>query len=113
MNYIKVISRKVPKSSIMRSDFIDFSNRLTSAAYNQTGYIKSCSYWDVRNSLSTAYDNNFQLYTLSDWETIDDWENWLKSENRKNAHNISGNPVKEVEHIILYKKLPFNDTFLL
>ena len=112
MNYIKVISRKLPKASVSRGDFIDFSNRLTSAAHNQDGYIKSCSYWDVKNSLS-VFDNDFKLYTLSDWESVDYWEKWLESENRKAVHNISGNPVKEVDHIILYKRLPFNDIFLL
>tara|TARA_B100001093_G_scaffold479530_1_gene508586 strand:- start:1032 stop:1370 length:339 start_codon:yes stop_codon:yes gene_type:complete len=112
MNYIKVISRKLPVASITRGDFIDFSNRLTSAAYKQQGFIKSCSYWDVKNSLET-FDNDFRLYTLSEWESIDDWEKWLESKNREDVHNISGNPVKEVDHTILYKRLPFNDIFLL
>jgi len=113
MNYIKVISRKLPKSSITRGEFIDFSNRVTAAAHNHPGFIKSCSYWDVKNSLSTIYDNNFQLFTLSEWESEIDWETWLKSSNRQEAHKNSYDPVKKVEHTILYKKLPFNDTFLL
>ena len=113
MNYIKVISRKIPITSITRGEFIDFSNRLTSAAHSHNGFIKSCSYWDVKDSLSTTLYNDFKLYTFSEWESEECWKKWLNSESRKDVHKRSGDPVKSVEHTILYKKLPFNDTFLL
>ena len=31
--------------------------------------IKSCSYRDVKDSLSTTLYNDFKLYTFSEWES--------------------------------------------
>lgn len=113
MNYIKVISRKIPKYLVTRGELIDFSNRLTEIARKQKGFIQSSSYWNVHHTLIKPPPTEFKLITLSDCESEKDWTDWLKSSKRIKVFGDSNEVVLNTSHIILYKKLPYNDTFLL
>ena len=79
MNVVRVLTKKIPISSIANCTFIQFSNDLTQAASKHKGFINSTSYWeDVYN-----YDIDSSLYTISDWESKKDWDEWIKSEIRE------------------------------
>ena len=111
MNVVKVLTKKIPTSCIANCTFIQFSNDLTRAASEHKGFINSTSYWE--NSYLTNFDSTSSLYTISDWESVEDWNNWLTSNIRNEILNSHKMKFEICRHTILFRRKKYNDTPLL
>ena len=81
---IRILYRKIPlKNHVSIDEIIQMSNELTKTARKANGFISSNSFWekDINNSLYL----DKSLYTFSDWENINHWNNWLNSSDRENV----------------------------
>jgi len=109
MNVVKVITRKIPKSSIANCTFIQFSNDLTQAASSHIGFLNSTSYWEN----VYLYNDNSSLYTISDWESLHNWEHWESSQLRNDILKEYKMEFELCTHTILSKRMKINDLPLL
>ena len=106
MRGIRVIAKKVGKMGIHDKSFISYINKLTKTAQNRKGFQSSSSYWENDcNSLTT--------FSISDWESKDDWDNWLNSYDRKLINTEHKKFILSEEFSILIKSKKNDDTFLL
>ena len=103
---IVVITRKIPKLYVGTSRLTKFSNQLTKIACAQKGYINSDSYWN-----STIHAN--ELYTISKWDMINDWENWVQSDMREQIYTDFDNTILSTHHTMLLKNSHIEPIFLL
>ena len=111
---IKIISNKIAKESLTtgsRNNFIDYTNILSETAKNHSGFISSTSYW--KNPLESYTDQNIEIVSISEWKSLQDWENWYNSENRKEINNKYNKIIKEEKFNVLLKKTHLDDIFLL
>ena len=67
----------------------NYSNLLTKKVQTYNGFQKSQSYWDINNI------NNNKIITISNWDTIEDWNNWFNSNDRYNINKAN-------KHISIY-----------
>lgn len=131
MNNIKILISKTFKPNkidcannfILSTPIIDhicqYSNLITTNASNSNGFIKSQSYWDLGgNKIDDDNDdfllnNTNRIITLSEWESIEDWNKWFNSDIRININNKFHflNITTETSH--MYPKLLFKDVALL
>ena len=70
MNKFTVFSKKVFHMTYQKTNYI---TELHYKSLKQPGFIKASSYWDHQYK---------QIYTVSHWNTKDDWESWLTSKSR-------------------------------
>tara|TARA_E500000178_G_scaffold348984_2_gene405058 strand:- start:1749 stop:2096 length:348 start_codon:yes stop_codon:yes gene_type:complete len=111
---VKIMSIKSIKNQIFygsRSRFIEYTNRLSETAKNQKGFISSNSYW--KNNLNTHEVCEFQIVSISNWNRLDDWNNWLKSKERKEVSDRFKEIKCDEKFDILLKKKNNDDIFLL
>ena len=113
---IKIISIKKAKISlhqvIPRVRLLEYTNSLSDLAKNYPGFITTNSYW--KNSLDYSKDNyNLELISISEWNTMNDWNNWFTSDDRYRIHMKYQNIIGREEFNILNKKEINDDTFLL
>lgn len=111
---IKIISNKIAKDSLStgsRNNFIDYTNILSEAAKNHSGFISSNSYW--KNPLETYTEQKIEIVSISEWKSLQDWENWYNSEKRKEINNKYIKIIEEEKFNVLLKKTPLDDIFLL
>ena len=79
---IRILYRKIPiKKNVSIDEIIHMSNELTKTARNSKGFISSNSFWEKDINKNLYLDKS--LYTFSDWENINYWNNWLKSAERE------------------------------
>jgi len=97
------------KNTVLTLPIIDhicrYSNLLTNEASTFSGFMKSQSYWDLSNS--------DKIITMTKWDSIEDWDDWFGSENRKTINNQFD--FLDIETITshLRPKLIFNEIALL
>ena len=106
MSWIRVIAKKTAKDPLMVDAFTRYINRLTKTAAYAPGFINSNSYWKNGGSTTT-------IVSISDWTSHDNWEKWLKSNERKKIVNQNEAYIQEEKFDILCKRKKCNDIFLL
>ena len=83
----------------------NFSNKLTNEALKHKGFKDSQSFWDLT-------DPN-KIITVSKWDSIDDWNDWYLSDNRKEIINLFNDLHIETNISHLRPKLLSKDIALL
>ena len=113
---IKIISKKInkflPPNEVSRIIFSDYNNKLTQEASKKIGFIKSDSYWMIP---VTNFDkfNQIKIITISEWNSIYDWKNWLHSEERKKIYELYKDIVDKESINMINKRNITDDIFLL
>ena len=109
MRGIRVIAKKVAKVGIMNYNdkiFINYINNLTSEAQNFKGFQNTNRYWEKNY-------NQLIAFSISDWESENDWNNWLESNTRKLIRDKHQEVILEEKFNILLKSKNKDNTFLL
>ncbi len=88
-----LIKRNVPEEKAR--DLIPMFRDIRQLAMQQDGYISGET---LRN-----YNNPEEFLIISSWQSVSDWENWLKSEGRREIQNkidrfLGGETSYEVFH---------------
>ena len=115
-NTIKIISHKMTKilshNEVPRIIFSDYSNRLTQEASGKKGFIKSNSYW---MSPVDCFEevNQMKIVTISQWNSVSDWNNWLHSEERKKIYESYKDVIDKESFHMINQRNPTDDIFLL
>ena len=102
-NFIRIISKKIPKDKYCNVIPM-YVNSLSESVKNQNGFISSHSFWNVENVM---------IYSMSDWKTLKDWEDWHGSDSRNEIFENYKNSIKSESYEIFYKRKHKNDFFLL
>ena len=111
---VKIISNKVAKGSLTngsRTTFIDYTNVLSETAKTHKGFISSSSYW--KNSLESSSSDKIEIVSISNWKSMQDWEDWYNSKSRKSINDKYQNIIEKENFNVLLKKSPLDDIFLL
>jgi len=112
---IKIISNKIAKDKLAtgsRSSFIEYTNNLSDVARTQQGFISSTSYW--KNPIDyNCFNQKIEIISISEWQSIQDWNKWYYSELRKNINNNYKNIINKEDFHLLLKKTSIDDIFLL
>jgi alpha-L-arabinofuranosidase len=104
MNSIRVLAIKSCIRNPIR--LVSYTNTLTREAKIFPGFIKSQKYWKA-GSVDT-------LITLSDWDSVSEWNNWFRSEKREDIADFFVNhDITTETYTILVPKKPANKNFLL
>lgn len=98
---IRIIATKIGYNN----NFIKYVNSLTKKASYAKGFIGSNSYWKI--------GKNKTIVSVSDWTSHDNWEKWLKSQERAEIQKQHKLDVKSEKFYALVKRKDVNDTFLL
>ena len=107
MNIVRVVAFKRGKN-VFTTNFKDYINKLTLAAHNQSGFIKSESFMDVKFD----YDNH-TIVSISDWDNQVSWNDWVNSETRKQIYLEYKENIISEDFNILIKNKDRNNVFLL
>ena len=114
-NTIKIISTKGGKLTlnnvIPRLLMLEYTNSLTEKAKYQKGFVNSNSYW--KNSLAFSHNINIELITISEWKTLEDWNNWYLSKERYEIYRKYSNIIAKEHFDYLTQKNINDDIFLL
>ena len=115
---IKVISLKSTKEVIAygvpRIRFSEYANTLSEKAKNHPGFISTNSYWKNRMEIPENDEiSKLEIVSISNWKSIDDWNDWLDSETRKKIKSSYTDIIGSESFNILNKRSPTDDTFLL
>ena len=81
-----------------------YVNRLSKTVKHQDGFLNCSSFW---NSDKT------EIYSMSDWKTVEDWKAWYYSPDRKIIRNQFLGTIDREEYAIFYKQKDKEDLFLL
>ena len=113
MTTIRVISKKISYCDIKSLNrFAKYSNQLNERVQTIPGFIKSESYWEYNSNNQNVMKENV-IYTISEWDSITDWTNWLYSSERM-AIKINYQDILASENFrILIKNREREDIFLL
>lgn len=113
MTTIRVISKKISYCDIKSlSRFALYSNTLNKNVRSKTGFVKSESYWEYNSDNQNVMKENV-IYTISEWDSITDWTNWLGSSERM-AIKLNYQDILASENFrILIKNREREDIFLL
>jgi len=103
---IRVISKKIIKDQSHIIKINNYMMNLTNKAKLNKGYISSYHFWEYHELQDKM---KYNLFTISDWKNIDNWNNWLSSEDRYLIHNKNIDFIESLNHTVLIKK---NDTFI-
>ena len=77
MTTIRVISKKISYCDIKSLNrFVFYSNTLNRNVRSKSGFVKSESYWEYNSSNQNVMKENI-IYTISEWDSITDWTNWM------------------------------------
>jgi heme-degrading monooxygenase HmoA len=103
MNFIRVVSRKIPNSC--GCDIIPlYVNQLSENVKTQDGFLGSHSFWDLKTE---------EIYSMSDWKSIDHWNKWIESETRNSIKKQFETSIKDEQFQYFLKRKNQNDIFLL
>lgn len=102
-NFVRIISKKIPTEKYCNIIPM-YVNSLSESVKNQNGFISSHSFWNVENDM---------IYSMSDWKTLKDWEDWHGSGSRNEIFENYKNSIKSESCEIFYKRKHKNDFFLL
>lgn len=113
MTTIRVISKKISYCDIKSLNrFALYSNTLNRNVRSKSGFVKSESYWEYNSGNQNVMKENI-IYTISEWDSITDWTNWLGSSERM-AIKINHQDILASETFrILIKNREREDIFLL
>ncbi len=112
MNYFKILSQKIASKEVLRTNrFINYTNCLSQAAKQQSGFISSNSYF--KSNLSLDKSNNLTMITISEWNTSDDWEQWFLSSERQKISSQYQDIIEQEEFHRIFKRKEIEDIFLL
>ena len=106
----KTVFKKTSEGS--RSRFIEYTNSLSEIAKHQKGFIESQSYWNYPLN-NSDYNKCYEIVTISDWKSIDDWNEWYDSNSRKKIHDRYKEIIHEEDFRVLLTKHVNDDLFLL
>ena len=110
---IRVIVKKVSHCDINSiGRFARYSNILNQEVQTTKGFINSESFWEYSNEQSKKTCENV-IYTISEWNSITDWDNWLKSSQRQKLKTYYNDILHKETYKILIKNRDRLDTFLL
>ena len=99
MRCIRVIAKKIGTVGTVGfydKLFINYINKLTVAAKNSSGFQKTHSYWEKDY-------NNLTAFSISDWDSENDWNNWLNSNVRKKISLEQKEAISSEEFSVLVK----------
>jgi antibiotic biosynthesis monooxygenase (ABM) superfamily enzyme len=125
MNRMCIITTKIPKiTSVNFYNLIDYQNELTTVVNSFPGYLDSVSYWKQTNEMTRINDQHIPPQTttdrsynticnISNWESLEGWNNWVISDTRNNLKKKYSENVENEHHAFLYQRYNFNDTSLL
>ena len=109
MRGIRVIAKKIGTVGTVGfydKLFINYINKLTVAAKKSSGFQKTYSYWEKDY-------NNLTAFSISDWNSENDWNNWLNSDVRKKISFEHKEAISSEEFNILVKSNNSDNVFLL
>ena len=107
MNIVRVVAFKRGKN-VFTTNFKDYINKLTLAAHNHPGFIKSESFMDVKFN----YDNH-TIISISDWDNQVSWNDWINSNVRKKIYLEYKENVISEDFNVMIKNKDRNNVFLL
>ena len=107
MNIVRVVAFKRGKN-VFTTNFKDYINKLTLAAHNHPGFIKSESFMDVKFD----YDNH-TIISISDWDNQVSWNDWINSNVRKKIYLEYKENVISEDFNVMIKNKDRNNVFLL
>jgi len=107
MNIVRVVAFKRGKN-VFTTNFKDYINKLTLAAHNHPGFIKSESFMDVKFN----YDNH-TIISISDWDNQVSWNDWINSDVRKKIYLEYKENVISEDFNVMIKNKDRNNVFLL
>ena len=87
---------------------------LREQAKNHPGFISSSSYW--KNTINFPNDEEtckLEIVSISNWKSIDDWNNWFNSQKRQKIRNSYDDIIENETFNLLNKRTVKDDTFLL
>lgn len=110
---LKIISKKILKTGkqFPRIGLINYTNDLSQTARAQKGFQSSKSYWSV--PINDIKDKKVIIITISEWNTLTNWNDWYHSKERSNINQIYKEIINKESFSILKKKLENDDLFLL
>lgn len=101
-NKVKVLTQKIPGIGVELTAFGMYANAFSERVRSYPGFIGSESFWGLNN----------HIWTISEWRSGNDWENWRTSSARQKVLDSYSLECK-TEHVKLLKRCPSNDIFLL
>lgn len=102
MRYCTIITKRILKpNKYLNND--SYVRELHKGVMNFKGYINGESYWT----------NDFNIVTISKWDSYTDFNNWLHSDIRCNIEINYRDELLKEEHEHLYKIVENYGTFLL
>ncbi len=111
MNPIKIFSEKIcVRNRISYTGFINYTNNLTKLAKQHHGFISSESF--IKEPFEYDSDIPIKVITISQWDSIYDWNNWHSSGSRRDVYNNYRDVIDTENFNLLFKKKN-NDIFLL
>ena len=115
---IKIISIKTTKESLSytlpRIRLSEYANSLSETAKDHPGFISTDSYWKNKLKNPTITGNeSLQVVSISEWESLRHWNQWLQSEERNKIHNQYKDIIQKESFSVLNKRSFSDDTFLL
>lgn len=115
---VKIISlkstKKIISHGVPRVRFSEYANNLGEQAKNHPGFISSSSYW--KNTINFPNDEEtckLEIVSISNWKSIDDWNNWFNSQKRQKIRNSYDDIIENETFNLLNKRTIKDDTFLL
>ena len=115
---IKILSLKSTKEvvsyGVPRIRFSEYTNTLSEKARQHPGFVSSNSYW--KNSIKFPEDKetcSLEIVSISEWRSLDDWEDWYKSKSRQDICNLYKDIIGKESFDIMNKRSSTEDTFLL
>ena len=107
MNIVRVVVFKRGKN-VFTTSFKDYTNKLTLAAHNHSGFIKSENFMDVKFN----YDNH-TIVSISDWNSEVSWNDWVNSNTRKHIYLEYKENIISEDFNVMIKNNDRNNVFLL
>ena len=114
MSSVRVISKKITYCDIKSLNrFAKYSNLLNERVQTIPGFIKSESYWEYRELETSNIMKENIIYTISEWDSITEWNRWLESSSRQSIKMDYLDIIYSESFKILIKNKDRDDIFLL
>lgn len=101
--FVRIICKKVSIEKYCSITPI-YVNHLSEVVKSQKGFIYSDSFWGKKSNI---------IYSMSDWDSLSDWERWFYSNTRKEIYENYRNSISYENYELFYKRKHKNDIFLL
>ena len=113
MSSVRVISKKITYCDIKSLNrFVKYSNLLNKEVQSKKGFKNSESYWEYKENGTKTMKENI-IFTISEWDSITDWNNWLSSKDRTFIKKDYLDVIYSESFKILIKNKDRDDIFLL